>query len=298
MFQYASSDIDRILLRYTEYNEPHESRTNDDIMKLLNKGNNTEESDDNSDKINSPNNKNQIRVNINGQNPGVINCHPGTNNLGHNNSNNQTHLITPTSATPISSISIASQFGQMNNPNNNPNSINLNNEGQNINNINGNCQNGTNNSNGCNRININNQTGNNQNCQIINGNNNNHNNQTSQMGGSINNQLNSPIVNSNVNNSNIDDQRFNRISSDFDNYVSRIGLGPTHYSMNPMMHSQPGPTSPWMVQGGGVQGIGLPPMDMLPLSNKYDANSPISPSQGQYEHSPIQFEHSENFQRV
>ena len=34
LFQYASSDIDRILLRYTEYNEPHESRTNDDIMKV------------------------------------------------------------------------------------------------------------------------------------------------------------------------------------------------------------------------------------------------------------------------
>jgi len=28
LFQYASSDMDRILLRYTEYNEPHESRTN------------------------------------------------------------------------------------------------------------------------------------------------------------------------------------------------------------------------------------------------------------------------------
>ncbi|ORY72875.1 SRF-like protein [Neocallimastix californiae] len=35
LFQYASSDMDRILLRYTEYNEPHESRTNEDIIKVL-----------------------------------------------------------------------------------------------------------------------------------------------------------------------------------------------------------------------------------------------------------------------
>jgi len=27
--------MDRILLRYTEYNEPHESRTNEDIVKVL-----------------------------------------------------------------------------------------------------------------------------------------------------------------------------------------------------------------------------------------------------------------------
>jgi len=27
--------MDRILLRYTEYNEPHESRTNEDIIKVL-----------------------------------------------------------------------------------------------------------------------------------------------------------------------------------------------------------------------------------------------------------------------
>jgi len=32
LFQYASTDMDRVLLRYTEYNEPHESRTNSDII--------------------------------------------------------------------------------------------------------------------------------------------------------------------------------------------------------------------------------------------------------------------------
>ena len=34
LFQYASSDMDHVLLRYTEYNEPHESRTNQDIVEV------------------------------------------------------------------------------------------------------------------------------------------------------------------------------------------------------------------------------------------------------------------------
>ncbi|KAJ8274055.1 hypothetical protein COCON_G00086800 [Conger conger] len=35
LFQYASSDMDKVLLKYTEYSEPHESRTNADIMETL-----------------------------------------------------------------------------------------------------------------------------------------------------------------------------------------------------------------------------------------------------------------------
>ncbi|NXT71199.1 MEF2B factor, partial [Chaetops frenatus] len=34
LFQYASSDMDRVLLKYTEYSEPHESRTNSDILEV------------------------------------------------------------------------------------------------------------------------------------------------------------------------------------------------------------------------------------------------------------------------
>ncbi|XP_012684097.1 myocyte enhancer factor 2cb isoform X3 [Clupea harengus] len=37
LFQYASTDMDKVLLKYTEYNEPHESRTNTDIMETLRK---------------------------------------------------------------------------------------------------------------------------------------------------------------------------------------------------------------------------------------------------------------------
>ena len=32
LFQYASSDMDNVLLKYAEYNEPHESCTNVDII--------------------------------------------------------------------------------------------------------------------------------------------------------------------------------------------------------------------------------------------------------------------------
>ncbi|KRZ56886.1 Myocyte-specific enhancer factor 2A, partial [Trichinella nativa] len=35
LFQYASTDMDKVLLKYTEYNEPHESRTNADIVEAL-----------------------------------------------------------------------------------------------------------------------------------------------------------------------------------------------------------------------------------------------------------------------
>ena len=36
LFQYASTDMDKVLLKYTEYNEPHESRTNKDIVEVNN----------------------------------------------------------------------------------------------------------------------------------------------------------------------------------------------------------------------------------------------------------------------
>ena len=34
LFQYASSDMDKVLLKYTEYTEPHESRTNNEIIEV------------------------------------------------------------------------------------------------------------------------------------------------------------------------------------------------------------------------------------------------------------------------
>ena len=32
LYQYASTDMDKVLLKYTEYNEPHESVTNKNII--------------------------------------------------------------------------------------------------------------------------------------------------------------------------------------------------------------------------------------------------------------------------
>ncbi|XP_037082330.1 myocyte-specific enhancer factor 2-like, partial [Pollicipes pollicipes] len=37
LYQYASTDMDKVLLKYTEYNEPHESLTNRNVIEALNK---------------------------------------------------------------------------------------------------------------------------------------------------------------------------------------------------------------------------------------------------------------------
>lgn len=34
LHQYSSTDIDKILLKYTEHHEPHESKTNEDMLKV------------------------------------------------------------------------------------------------------------------------------------------------------------------------------------------------------------------------------------------------------------------------
>ena len=34
LFQYASTDMDRVLLKYTEHSDPQESRTNKDIIEV------------------------------------------------------------------------------------------------------------------------------------------------------------------------------------------------------------------------------------------------------------------------
>lgn len=39
LFQYSSTEMDNILLKYTEHAEPHESKTNNDLAKVLNDNN-------------------------------------------------------------------------------------------------------------------------------------------------------------------------------------------------------------------------------------------------------------------
>ena len=38
LYQYASTDMDKVLLKYTEYNEPHESLTNKNIIEVQRRG--------------------------------------------------------------------------------------------------------------------------------------------------------------------------------------------------------------------------------------------------------------------
>ncbi|XP_033502506.1 myocyte enhancer factor 2ca isoform X1 [Epinephelus lanceolatus] len=118
LFQYASTDMDKVLLKYTEYNEPHESRTNSDIVDTLRKkglngcdspdieaddsAGQSPESDDKYRKINEdidlminrqricqgllPSNY-DMGVSIPGNNPsGLLYSHPGINcGLGNHN---------------------------------------------------------------------------------------------------------------------------------------------------------------------------------------------------------------------
>ncbi|XP_068179088.1 myocyte-specific enhancer factor 2D isoform X2 [Antennarius striatus] len=65
LFQYASTDMDKVLLKYTEYNEPHESRTNADIIETLRKkgfnGCNSPEADGDDSIDQSPLNEDKYR---------------------------------------------------------------------------------------------------------------------------------------------------------------------------------------------------------------------------------------------
>eukprot|EP00128_Syssomonas_multiformis_P011452 Colp12_sorted_trinity150504_noHs@173 len=48
LFQYASTDMDKILLKYTEYSEPHESRNNADVAAFIQKKENKDSNDEDS----------------------------------------------------------------------------------------------------------------------------------------------------------------------------------------------------------------------------------------------------------
>ena len=70
LFQYASTDMDRVLLKYTEYNDPHESRTNNDIMEALQRkeggraGGGGDSDDDSPGPSNSPPNGSSVQTTV------------------------------------------------------------------------------------------------------------------------------------------------------------------------------------------------------------------------------------------
>ncbi|GMR52918.1 hypothetical protein PMAYCL1PPCAC_23113, partial [Pristionchus mayeri] len=98
LFQYASTDMDKVLLKYTEYNEPHESRTNTDIMEVLHRkesksGGGGCDSDDDSPGPSSPSNHLP---------PG--NCHPPGGGGGHQRPpSSGSHMNSLNPAHPVSS---------------------------------------------------------------------------------------------------------------------------------------------------------------------------------------------------
>ncbi|CAI5438900.1 unnamed protein product [Caenorhabditis angaria] len=68
LFQYASTDMDKVLLKYTEYNEPHESRTNNDIMEALNRKEGKHGGGDSDDESPGPSTSPIIQLTQNGRN--------------------------------------------------------------------------------------------------------------------------------------------------------------------------------------------------------------------------------------
>ncbi|GMT26785.1 hypothetical protein PFISCL1PPCAC_18082, partial [Pristionchus fissidentatus] len=99
LFQYASTDMDKVLLKYTEYNEPHESRTNMDIMDVLQRkeskmGSGGCDSDDDSPGPSSPplNNHSTSAAHMN--------------SAGMNNMNNSMNPAHPVSSAPSSNSTI------------------------------------------------------------------------------------------------------------------------------------------------------------------------------------------------
>ncbi|CAM4889983.1 unnamed protein product [Rotaria socialis] len=113
LFQYASSDMDKVLLKYAEYNEPHESCTNTDIVDILNKkhsamkpaasgsSEDTEMMGDN-DESNEPTFAESVNsflvtsnLNCSSSNSNSHNMTFLSNNNNNNNSNNTTRTVLP-----------------------------------------------------------------------------------------------------------------------------------------------------------------------------------------------------------
>lgn len=89
LFQYASTDMDKVLLKYTEYDQPHESQTNKDILETIHRkglgGPDSPEHEDGfilGDTETSPGNDNQDSQTQDYHN--IINQRNQLNNLQHN----------------------------------------------------------------------------------------------------------------------------------------------------------------------------------------------------------------------
>lgn len=81
LHQYASTDMDKILLKYTEYSEPQESRTNGDIIEMINrrelKGERSPDDHDQSHYVITPSAELQFN-HINKEFEKMINCRVNT----------------------------------------------------------------------------------------------------------------------------------------------------------------------------------------------------------------------------
>jgi hypothetical protein len=103
LFQYASSDINKVLLKYAEYNEPHESCTNVDIIDILNKKHPTIKANTDDLELFEQNDESNEQTFVDSVNSFLLNS-----NLSYSSSNNNSHDMTflnnhhnPTSTTVL-----------------------------------------------------------------------------------------------------------------------------------------------------------------------------------------------------
>jgi len=92
LFQYASTDMDKVLLKYTEYDQPHESQTNKDIVESISRkgmgGPDSPEADDHyigDDTSPRHDNTPDYASLISGRNPGNLGGTPGQSPFAMNN---------------------------------------------------------------------------------------------------------------------------------------------------------------------------------------------------------------------
>jgi hypothetical protein len=89
LFQYASSDINKVLLKYAEYNEPHESCTNVDIVDILKKKHPTIKTHDEDSEIFEQYDQSNDQTFSDNVNTFLVNS-----NLSCSSSNNNSHDMT------------------------------------------------------------------------------------------------------------------------------------------------------------------------------------------------------------
>ncbi|OBZ91843.1 Myocyte-specific enhancer factor 2D [Choanephora cucurbitarum] len=98
LVQYASTDIDKILMKYTEYNEPHESKSNQDFINSNDQDDSLKDDDEeNAEDESHMNNESMIKKNSNNM-PAVVTV--PTQATSHHKTNTPSNYLSHPNLTP------------------------------------------------------------------------------------------------------------------------------------------------------------------------------------------------------